>query len=326
MGKLNFLMKAFHLGSIKTLFEIRKEVKKKTDKKFVLLDMCYCSLKYQASFHDYIWFDFYDLNAEQRSTYLTRGKNNEIIKTFNKQEYWHMFDNKTELVDTFKEFLHRDYLKPNSTKQQYLDFINGKDKIIVKPNDGEGGIGIEIVDTKDETVYEKYKGYLMEELIKQHHLINEIYDKSVNSLRMFTFYNSDDDIVVIQSVIKFGNNKVVDNFCSGGMYAFLDDDGNVVTPAVDRYGNEFINHPLTNKPILGFKVPNYEQAKAIIKEAAKKVPQVRYIGWDVAITEEGASLIEGNTYPSIFQRKPKFAKDKIGEVPYLESILKIKLH
>ena len=36
----------------------------------------------------------------------------------------------------------------------------------------------------------------------------------------------------------------------------------------------------------------------MVKEAAKRVPELRYIGWDVAITEKGPAIIEGNECPS----------------------------
>ena len=40
-----------------------------------------------------------------------------------------------------------------------------------------------------------------------------------------------------------------------------------------------------------------EEVKAMAIEAAHIVPQVRYVGWDIAISEKGPCLIEGNEYP-----------------------------
>ena len=33
------------------------------------------------------------------------------------------------------------------------------------------------------------------------------------------------------------------------------------------------------------------------QEAALKLPQVRYIGWDIAFTDNGPVMVEGNEYP-----------------------------
>lgn len=36
------------------------------------------------------------------------------------------------------------------------------------------------------------------------------------------------------------------------------------------------------------------------KNSGRKIPQCRFIGWDVAFTEKGVELIEGNHNPGIF--------------------------
>lgn len=52
--------------------------------------------------------------------------------------------------------------------------------------------------------------------------------------------------------------------------------------------------------MLGFQIPNWEHAINVVKTAAEKIPQCRFIGWDVAFTEKGVELIEGNHNPGIF--------------------------
>ena len=44
-------------------------------------------------------------------------------------------------------------------------------------------------------------------------------------------------------------------------------------------------------------VTQYEKIKEMALEAALVVPQVRYVGWDIAVSENGPCLIEGNEYP-----------------------------
>ena len=59
------------------------------------------------------------------------------------------------------------------------------------------------------------------------------------------------------------------------------------------------------------------------KAAAKKVPQVRYIGWDVAMTVNGPTLVEGNQFPGhdIYQVAEKMDKNSIGILPLFESAI-----
>jgi hypothetical protein len=49
--------------------------------------------------------------------------------------------------------------------------------------------------------------------------------------------------------------------------------------------------------MLGCQIPNWEKVISGVKDAAKSFPQCRFIGWDVAIIENGIELIEGNHNP-----------------------------
>lgn len=323
MEKYKFLFDSIRNTSLPNLIKIIKKVKKISNKKFVLFDIINCSIKYQAAFYDYLEFEFYLLNEEQRKTYLTSGKNNEIVKTFNDKSYRHIFDNKDEFNNKFKKYLKRDYLNSNFTKEELNKFIKNKDKIIIKPIDGIGGQGIKIVDCS-ENIYQKYNNYLLEEIIVQNKKIDELYNKSVNSLRVFTFYDGK-TVHILQSILKIGNDGITDNFSSGGMYAFLNDLGVVITPAIDKNDNIYGIHPISKKQILGFQVPFFDKVIKLISEAAKEVPQVKYVGWDIAILKDDICIIEGNSYPGVFQIKPRFSKDKVGILPKYEKIMKIKL-
>ncbi len=323
MEKYKFLFESIRNTSLTNLIKIIKKVKKISNKKFVLFDIINCSIKYQAAFYDYLEFEFYLLNDEQRKTYLTNGKNNEIVKTFNDKNYRHIFDNKDEFNNKFKKYLKRDYLNSNFTKEELNKFIKNKNKIIIKPIDGIGGKGIKIVDCS-ENIHQEYNDYLLEEIIIQNKKLDELYDKSVNSLRVFTFYDGK-TVHILQSILKIGNDEVTDNFASGGMYAFLNEKGVVITPAIDKDDNIYGIHPISKKQILGFKVPLFDKVIKLVDEAAKEVPQIKYVGWDIAILEVDVCIIEGNSYPGVFQIKPRFSKDKIGILPKYEKIMKIKL-
>ena len=45
-------------------------------------------------------------------------------------------------------------------------------------------------------------------------------------------------------------------------------------------------------------VPYVKEAFEMALEAALVVPEVRYVGWDIAISEDGPCIMEGNEYPS----------------------------
>ena len=199
----------------------------------------------------------------------------------------------------------------------------------MKPIDGCGGVGVELIKinkNKLKTIYNrliKNKQLLIEEKIIQHKDMAKLNDSSVNTLRIVTYYDNN-NVYILNTVLKIGNGGVTDNFSSGSMYTFIKD-GKIIVPAIDREDNIFKVHPISHVNLIGYKIPNYDKCIKLVSECAKIIPEVKYVGWDIAITENGASLIEGNCYPGIYQIKPSFVTEKCGLVPIYEDAMKIKI-
>ena len=57
-------------------------------------------------------------------------------------------------------------------------------------------------------------------------------------------------------------------------------------------------------------------------KAALEVPEVRYVGWDIAITPNGPVIMEGNEYPSYgLVQYYLFNDEHEGHLAQIESIL-----
>lgn len=317
MHKIKFLIMRIINLDYRNMFNIAKKISKKTKKNilFILIDIIYCGFKYQAGYYDYLEFEFYNLNKEQRKTFITRGINNEIIRKYNKKESFYKFDDKIEFNKIFKDYLKRDYLYLKDF-EGFKKFVKDKKEIIVKPIDGDGGFGIEkiTITKKLKKIYDyliENKKLLLEEVIIQHKDMNKLYSNSVNTLRMFTFYK-DGKANFLYAILKIGNGGVIDNFASGGMYTTLDNNGIVIVPAIDKEDNIYYEHPVTKKEIIGFKVPLFNDAVDLVKKAAQEVKEISYVGWDVAISENGPVIVEGNCFPGVFQIKASLNKEKKG--------------
>ena len=70
--------------------------------------------------------------------------------------------------------------------------------------------------------------------------------------------------------------------------------GRIETPAMDRHFKKYTNHPKTNMPITDVVVPQWDAIKEIAIKASLVTPQLRYTSWDIALTEDGPIMIEGN--------------------------------
>lgn len=317
---------------LKRMFKTVKTISVKTNKKFVviLFDVIFCGIKYQAGYHDYLQFEFYNLNAAQRKTYITGGINNKIVKKFNDKKEWYKLENKAVFHQLFKKFTKRDCLVIDNNLKEFEIFLKRHKVIIAKPIDGIGGKGILKITYNSKTnineLYDKLiknDQLLIEECVVQHDKLSELYKQSVNTMRIYTFIENG-NAHFLQAVLKIGNDGIVDNFASGGMYTVLSEKGKVIYNAIDKDDNIIEFHPKTNKKIKGFQVPMFDEAVSLVCDAAKIVPKIGYVGWDVAISKEGPLIIEGNCYPSAFQIKPSLNPEKIGALPKYNELMKIK--
>lgn len=333
MKKIIYYIKRVFGMDYKQMWQTLNKIHKRSKKSRIILffDMIACSIKYQAGYTDYFLFYFEDLNAKQRSTYVTRGVNNSYIRLLNNREYYKYFSNKILFNDTFKDYLGRDYLDlAKVSPVEFCKFIKKHPTIIVKTIDGSGGFGVEKIETNINTnSNELYKEliskrqYLVEECIIQHKDMAKLADKSVNTLRIVTVTKNGNTHVMLK-VIRFGNGiNAVDNFHSGGMYSVFDDNGVITKPAVDREGNVYEEHPLNKTKIVGFKIPYFKEAIDLAIKASKVIPQLGYVGFDIAISEKGPVLVEGNELPGydLYQSKVHLNKNKEGLKPLFDKVI-----
>ena len=59
----------------------------------------------------------------------------------------------------------------------------------------------------------------------------------------------------------------------------------------------FAAHPKSHIKFDGFQIPNWEKIKKLVLEASLVNKNIHVVGWDVAVTKEGATFIEGNRRP-----------------------------
>jgi len=291
-------------------------------KLFLLWDMLNCAMKYGAGYMDYDLFEMYTLAPAQRNTYITRGRNNALVRKYNDKNYVRYFDNKAEFNTRFSGYIQREWICLDDNKEDVINFIRKRDVLIAKPVDGACGKGIQKIVTSHypdaQSLYTELQNagqrLLLEDLIIQHPQISEIYPLSVNTLRVVTIRHEGKTKIVC-TYFRIGNNSsFVDNFNSAGMVAPVDElTGIVKDKAIDKNKTLYEIHPFSGKPVKGFSFPFWKEAIDMVKRAACVVPQIGYVGWDVAFTPNGPCLIEGNPFPGhdIYQL-PQHTVDKRG--------------
>ncbi len=317
MGKLSFFFKRLVKMDWGAMWKTTAILKQRSGKSrlWLLCDMLRCALKYNAGYIDYKIAQMYRLSDEQKRTQITRGLSNTIVRRMNDKSYWYLFDDKATFNELFKDEVRRGWMRVNekTTVDELKAFLEKYDDIIAKPLEGSSGQGIERF-TKEswqgkeaeflKELIQKQIG-IIEERVIQHSELSRLCPTSVNTIRIATLLG-DKKQGIVYAFLRIGNGRVMDNVDCGGMAARVDlESGKLLTVGADKQGNTFTEHPITHTPIIGFQVPFFEEAKAMCLKAAQKVPQMRFVAWDVAVTENGPVFIEGNSFPS--HAVPQFA-------------------
>ena len=293
---------------------------------WLMADMLRCAIKYNAGYVDYKIAQMYKLNDEQRKTVITRGISNDIVRRMNNKEYWHYFDDKAEFNETFREWIPRKWIRirEDTNPDELYALCRNQKEMIGKPLEGSSGQGIRKYNSEDwKNGGEPFLKQLLqdgigilEEIVVQHPKMASLCPTSVNTCRIATLLG-DKQQGIVYAFLRIGNGKVMDNVDCGGMAARINlETGKLLTVGADKQGNTFIKHPMTNASIIGFEIPFWKEAKEMCLKAAEKFPEMRFVAWDVAITPDGPTFIEGNSFPS--HAIPQFAAhypDGIGILP-----------
>lgn len=329
MKKIKYLIKRICNMNFNNFFNTLNDVHKKTGKNkvYIFFDMIICGFKYQAGYIDYNLFEMYNMNRYERSTIITRGINNEIIKKYNDPEYMKIFNDKVKFNERFNKYLKRDWLElTGNNKKEFAKFCEKHPKFVAKPTKESCGKGVEIIDSTDKKIYDLYnelynnKQILVEEIAVQCKKLSDLHPDSINTLRVVTLKGT-----VVTALLRIGNNhNSVDNFNHEGLCVPIDiEDGIVKYQAIDKKGNLYEKHPITKKEIVGFKVPKWNEVKKICEQAALEIPQVGYIGWDVCVTKDDICFIEANEFPGHdLYGLPPHRTNNIGLLPKFQEAMK----
>ncbi len=294
-----------------------------------MIDMLWASVRHEVAFQDYAEWDFHTLSGRERRTYMTSAKSNHLSQRLNELEYRPIFADKSLFNTRFAQYIGREYLDLRTCgPDELVRFLARHPRVVAKVADSLGGHGIDVFSSADVADAELFRAerlagrqVLLEQFLTQHPDMLRLNPTSVNTLRIVSYLDAQNGVHTLARVLKMGNGGDVDNFKAGGMYTMLDEHGVAQYAAIDGEDRVFSVHPLTGTPIVGFAVPNWAAVEGLINDIACTVPQIRYVGWDIAVTPEGAAVIEGNYNTGAFQLKPSISGVRQGLLPVYRSTI-----
>lgn len=261
----------------------------------------------RVSISEYFIFAFYSLNKDAQGEFLTDVDASLSMRSYNEAGKAYLWD-KTRFMETYSEFVHRDWIKVSDTDAYGLmDFARRHGSIALKPATSSWGIGFKRVDFNDvgnwQILWEQLstKGYMAETFVRSCPELARFHPASLNTIRVITFRNGE-QFDVFGAGLRVGNNGLpVDNAHGGGIFCEINPvTGVVITDGLDEFGNVYVEHPITGEKFRGLKIPRWNEIKELCERASTVIDSLKIVGWDVAVLDDGnIELIEGNHNPGM---------------------------
>lgn len=271
-------------------------------------DIMFCNILYGSNSQDYFSFQFERLAHKGRRLYITNRNRHEFYRSFNNQNYRRYLDMKTESFRRFAPFYGRDLVifYDESDRDDFKKFVEKHPRFIYKPMESSGGHGVVMIDADKFTSPDDLFDILMatgtgvaEELIVQREELAHFHPSSVNSVRLVSFLKDDGEIEILWTFLRMGmGGGITDNTSGGGMGAMIDaETGIIKAPGRAVDGKQYVFHPDTGAQIVGYQLPEWDKAVQTARDMARLIPEMKVIGWDLAYSDRGWVIVEGNSHP-----------------------------
>lgn len=141
---------------------------------------------------------------------------------------------------------------------------------------------------------------IVQEAMRAHAELRDLAVDVLTSCRIMTVKAETGGFEATHAVFKSSTRPgaIVDNFHRGGVVSAVDLATGTLGPASDAGTGEpcvwYETHPLTRAPIAGRRLPLWPETLELVRRAHAAFPDRIIIGWDVAITDRGPVIIEGN--------------------------------
>lgn len=277
-------------------------------KSIIVTDGIWSWLRYGCVLNQFTDGCFYERKGFERKRILTYRRWEKLISTSNSKDYIHILQNKATFNTFYADYIGREWL--DSKKMRIDDFARFMERhdgqAIVKPVADNEGHGVRLIKANKGNIADLFQKLskeevLIEERLHQHPLMR-FGAKSVNTIRAYTVYDKrTGKAYLLKTTLRVGiGNAIVDNRHSGGIsYEVNLESGRIVSKGWSHRLSNVMIHPGTDICMLGYEIPHWKEVIELVEKAARMLPQVRFIGWDVAIMPDRPVLIEGNHDPDL---------------------------
>lgn len=261
---------------------------------------------------EYMYIGMFRNSWWENQKMITVGKERFVRTCLNTEAASEICADKVASAEWWNSFYRRGWLAVGSgcpvDAEQLKKLLNGKNRLILKPLDNYGGVGVSLLELRSGPDLHKAAAmlnsletpHILEEYIIQTGLLHEICPSSVNTVRVITVRHRDGSVSAVHVYVRFGHaGSVVDNTTSGGCEFFVDTDSGRIGTGMDYNGVSYTSHPDTGHPVTGLFIPRFQEMLALCREAHQAAPDgLNFAGWDVCVSEDALCIIEVNKAPA----------------------------
>ncbi len=268
-------------------------------------DMRFCWFAYGFLPDEYLTFHLDEKDPQERAAFLSDQQRVRFHCRMNDLSDAFILKDKVLAYQRFRKYFKREAVpvcKP-SDYDGFVAFVQKHSRFVAKAALDSFGRGVQLIDLTDRqdkirSVFEdllSHGRHLCEDVVVSRPELSVFNPSSVNTMRCFTM-NTRQGIKADFCFFRTGRGgSFVDNAGAGGVFADVDENtGVVITDGVDEMGNFYPVHPTSGLRFQGSRIPAWQEMVDTCIEMAESIPTVKFIGWDLAYTEDGWVMIEGN--------------------------------
>lgn len=135
--------------------------------------------------------------------------------------------------------------------------------------------------------------------------LGELNNGALSTIRVVTCLDERDHPEVVAAAMRMavGDNHRVDNFHAGGIASAVDLQSGALGPAsnmgMDARLGWLDRHPDSRGRITGRRLPRWEDTCRLAEHAHRAFDDRVVVGWDIAVTPDGPTVVEGNAAPDL---------------------------
>lgn len=178
--------------------------------------------------------------------------------------------------------------------------FGGRDIFLLTVDSGELYIN-GVKSTLEDFIHKLPERAVLQELLEQHEVLKALHPSSINTARIVTV-NTGTEVHTISTFLRIGmGGKFVDNIAQGNIYIPIDKK----TGKLTKFGHSttepliFLSHPQTKVVFNGLEIPHFQEAIELCKKLHYQLSYFFILGWDIAFTPTGLTVIECNNIHKI---------------------------